>query len=283
MAKPYHEYAKDYPVALAGITDCLSHSHLPRLENIALRFAHALEEKTLDLKDGNECEFLSAVLVKTTNEMFAAIGSLRNGALLACYHHARSVLELFAALEHVYCNPSKRERKLEKFVEYPNVARYLHYRDWRTRLSNGGATRDEFAQGCHVSGSRFQELEKMLPEWQRIWKLDGKDPDRIQNWHHQATINGLFQSSEETNDLLDTYEMLCHATHLSPLGERVTGGRLLIGFPRDSSGFDYRKINEPIVGTILGAQRITSCLHKIVKTGLIEGVLDWVPDGRGES
>lgn len=123
----------------------------------------------------------------------------------------------------------------------------------------------------------------MLPEWQRIWKLDGSDPGCIQNWHHPATITGLFQSSEETKYLWDTYEMLCHATHLSPLGERVTGGHLLIGFPRDSSGFDYRKINQPIVGTILGAQRITICLHKIVKTGLLEGVLDWVPDGQGKN
>ena len=274
MTKPYHEYAKDYPVALASIADCLSHSHLPRLENIALRFAHALEEKTLDLKDGNEREFLFAVLVKTTNEMFATVGSLRNGALLASHHHARSVLELFAALEHVYCNPSKRERKLEKFVEHPNVEKYLHYRDWQMRLSNGGVTKDEFAQGCHVSEIRFQELEKRLSEWQRIWKLDGLDPDHIQNWHYPATISGLFQSSEETKNLLDSYEKLCHATHLSPLGERVVGGHFSIGFPRDGDGFDYRKINRPIDGTILGAQSITICLHETVKTGLIEGVLD---------
>ena len=278
MTKPYHEYAKDYPVALVVIADCLSHSHLPRLENIALRFAHALEEKTLDLKDGNECEFLSAVLVKTTNEMFATVGSLRIGALLASHHHARSVLELFAALEHVYCSPSKRERKLEKFVEYPNVEKYLHFRDWQMRLSNGVVTKDEFAQGCHVSESRFQELEKRLSEWQRVWNLNDSDPSQVQNWHYRATIDGLFQSSEETKDLWGTYEMLCHATHLSPLGERVVGGHFLIGFPRDGEDFDYRKINRPIIGAILGAQQITICLHEVVKTGLIEGVPDWVPD-----
>lgn len=280
MTKPYHEYAKDYPVALASIADCLSHSHLSRLENIVLRFAHAIEEKTLDLKDGNEREFLSAVLIKTTNEMFATVGSLRNGALLACHHHARSVLELFAALEHVYCNPSKRERKLEKFVEYPNVANYLHFRDWQRRLSKGEITKGQFVQGCKVSESEFQELGKRLPDWQRIWKLESTNPEVIQNWHYQATIEGLFESSAETKDLWDTYEILCHATHLSPLAKGVTGGHFLIGFPRDSSGFDYRKINRPIVGTILGAQRITIHLHEIVKAGLIEGVLDWVPDGQ---
>lgn len=181
MAKPYNEYAMNYPAALAVIADCLSHSHLAYLESIALRFAHALEEKTLDLKDGNERKFLSAVLVKATNEMFATVGSLRYGALLAGHQHARSILELFATLEHVYCNPEKRERKLEKFVEYPNVAGFLHYRDWRMRLSNGVVTQDEFAQGCHVSEGRFQELEKRFLEWQRVWKLDGSDPSQVQN------------------------------------------------------------------------------------------------------
>ena len=283
MTKPYHEYAKDYPAALASIADCLSRSHLSRLENIALRFAHAIEEKTLDLKDGNEREFLSAVLVKTTNEMFATVGSLRNGALLACYHHARSIIELCAALEHVYCIPSKRERKLEKFVEYPNVAKYLHYRDWQMRLSNGKVTKDEFAQGYNLSESEFKELEKNLPEWQLIWKLNDSDPFPIQNWHYPATIKNLFQSSEETKELWDTYEMFCHATHLSPLGERVTGGRFLIGFPRNGSNFDYRKINQAIIGTILSSQQITIRLHEVVKAGLIEGVLDWVPDGQGEN
>src|SRR5437899_7478530 len=123
----------------------------------------------------------------------------------------------------------------------------------------------------------------MLPEWQRIWKPHGSDPSLIQNWHYRATINDLFQSSKETKDLWDVYEMLCHATHLSPLGERVAGGDFLIGFPRDGDGFDYRKINQPIIGTILGAQQITIRLDEVVKAGLIEGVLDWVPDGQGEN
>ena len=279
MAKPYKEYAMDYPAALAVIADCLSHSHLAHLESIALRFAHALEEKTLDLKDGNERKFLSAVLVKATNEMFATVGSLRYGALLASHQHARSILELFATLEHVYCNPEKRERKLEKFVEYPNVAGFLHYRDWRMRLSNGVVTQDEFAQGCHVSEGRFQELEKRFLEWQRVWKLDGSDPSQVQNWHYPATINGLFQSSGGARDLWGSYEMLCHVTHLSSLGERATGGHLAIGFPRDGDGFDYRRINRPIDGTILGAQQITVCLDRVVKAGMIEGLLDWVPEG----
>ncbi len=134
MAKSYDEYRKDYPVALDVIAECLSHSHIAYLENIALRFAYAIEEKTLDLKDGNEHKFLSAVLVKATNEMFATIGSLRYGALLASHQHARSVLELYAALEHVYCTPEKRERKLEKFVEYSNVATYLHYQELANAL-----------------------------------------------------------------------------------------------------------------------------------------------------
>jgi hypothetical protein len=274
MTKPFLEYADVYTIALGTIADSLSHSNLPRLENIALRFGHAVEEKTLDLKDGKEREFLSAILIKTTNELFAAVGCLRNGALLACHHHARAVLELFAALEHVYRKPSKRERRLEKFVEHQNVMHYLHYQDWQERLANGRVTNSEFVQGCKVSESRFRDLEERLAEWQHIWKPEGSDPGLIRNWHYPATIEGLFQSSEETKQLLDGYKMLCHATHLSPLGPRVAGGHFLIGFPQDRHGFDYRKINQPIDYAIQGAQLITISLHDIVKTGLIEGVLD---------
>ena len=277
MSEPYLDYTKGYPAALASIAGCLSRTSLPYLENIALRFSYALEENILDLKSGNEQAFLTAVLVKVTNEMFGEIGALRNGALLASYHHARAVLELFASLEHVYCKPSKKERKLGKFIEYPNVSKYVHFQEWQAHLSEGKITHEEFLNGCKVSENNFQELKSKIPDWQRIWKLQESNPSSILNWHHPASIKGLFESSDETKILWKTYEMLCHLTHLSPLGERVTGGHFLIGFPRDGKDFDYRRINQPIDGAILAAQQIAICLQKKVGAGLIEGVLDWVP------
>lgn len=279
MSQQYYEYSKSYPTALGVIADCLGRSHLSQLENIALRFSHALEENALDLKDGNEREFLSAVLVKTVNEIFATIGSLRHGALLSCYHHPRSIFELFAAIEHIYCNSSKRQRKLEKFVEYPKVARYLYFQEWNRRLSVGEISEEQFTHECCVSERDFHELSKRIPEWRRIWKLKDNNSylDVIRNWHYPATIEGLFQSSEETKQLWQDYEMICHAAHLSPLGDRVVGGHLLIGFPRDDEDFDFVKINRPIDYAIIGAQRIAICLYQKVKAGLIEGVLEWVP------
>jgi hypothetical protein len=282
MSEQYLDYIKSYPAALAEIADCLSRSSVPYLENIALRFSYALEEKVLDLKSGNEQAFLTAVLVKVTNEMFGEIGALRNGALLASYHHARAALELFASLEHVYCNPSKKQRKLDKFIQYPNVSKYQHFQEWQTCLSEGKITHEEFLNGCKVSENNFQELKSKMLDWQRIWKLQESNPSSILNWHHPASIKGLFESSDETKALWETYEMLCHLTHLSPLGERVTGGHFLIGFPRDGKDFDYQRINFPIHGAILAAQRITICLQEKVGAGLIEGVLNWVPDDEAE-
>lgn len=278
MNTPYHEYAKGYPKAIASIAACLADSHLAKLEAIALRFAHALEENTLDLKQGNEREFLCDILVQATNEMFAMIGCLRNGALLPSYHHTRSVLELYASLEHVYCAPAKRERKLEKFVEYPNVSKYLHSHSWQQQLSKGEITNDQFIQGCAISQNEFNDLKKRLTKWQRIWKLKDADPDIVKNWHYPATIRGLFESTAMTNDFWTTYEIVSHATHLSPLGRRLRGGQYLIGFPADSSGYDYKMINWPIVYSILASQAIVSCLHETVRAGLIEGVLVYKPN-----
>lgn len=277
MSELYLDYVKDYPAALAEIEGCLIQTHLPYLENIALRFSYALERRILDLKSGNEQAFLTAVLVKVTNEMFGEIGALRNGALLASYHHARAVLELFASLEHIYCKSSKKERKLEKFIEYPSVSKYLHFQEWQKCLSEGKITYEEFLNGCKVSENNFQELKSKIPDWQCIWNLQESNPSSILNWHHPASIKGLFESSAETKSLWETYEMLCHVTHLSPLGKCVTRGHFTIGFPRDDKDFDYRKINEPIDGTIFAAQQIAICLQEKVGAGLIEGVLDWVP------
>lgn len=44
----------------------LTQIKLPIPEQIALRFAYALEEKFLDLKQGNECRFLFDFLAKAT-------------------------------------------------------------------------------------------------------------------------------------------------------------------------------------------------------------------------
>lgn len=279
MPEQYSEYIKRYPIALDAIRDCLIKSHLPHLENVTLRLSHALEENILDLKDGNEKIFLTSVLVKTVNELFATIGSIKYGGLLACYHHSRSIFELLASLEHVYSNPSKRKRKLEKFIEYQYLARYLHYLSWKDRLSTGEITKEQFDHGCRVSEEDFRGLLKRISEWQRIWKIKGDDPDLsvIQNWHYPATIEGLFKSSTDSNGVWDTYELICHATHLSPLGERLTGGHFLMGFPRNGSDFDYQKINQAIDGAILGAQKVALCLYKKINAGLIQGIFDWVP------
>jgi|CXWL01.1.fsa_nt_gi hypothetical protein len=121
MSPPFPQFIKLYPEALKEINACLGNSKLPILEEIALRFCYALENKSLDLKSGNERIFLSDLRTRTTSEMFAMIGTMRNGALIPAYHHTRSILELYSALEHIYCVPPKRDRKLEKYVEFKSV------------------------------------------------------------------------------------------------------------------------------------------------------------------
>lgn len=278
MAKSISQYFADYPVALLAIQDYLAQSNLPRLEDVALRFTHALEEKLLDLKEGNEKIFLSALLTKATNEMFATVGALRNGGWLACHHHARAVVETFAALDHVYCTPLKKERKLRKFIEYDGLAKYQHYTEWKEKLEKNEITQKEFNQDCHVLEEQFEQLKTKIPDWEKIWKIEAKGLSKINNWHYSASIEGLFQSSENTRHLWPTYEMLCHATHISPLAMNMSESHLLIGFPRRGSQVDFKKLNQPINGTILGAQQIAICLSETVKAGLIEGVLDWVPE-----
>jgi hypothetical protein len=56
------------------------------------------------------------------------------------------------------------------------------------------------------------------------------------------------------------------------------GSSLVIGFPLVGNQVDMRKLNQPIHGAILTAQKIAIYLQANVATGLIEGVLDWIPE-----
>ncbi|MBP8116188.1 MAG: hypothetical protein KAY09_00525 [Nitrospira sp.] len=275
MPSPFPQFTRLYPEALKQVAACLSNSKLPILEEIALRFCYALENKTLDLKNGDERLFLSDLLSKTTSEMFAMIGTMRNGALIPAYHHTRSILELYSALEHIYCVPAKQERKLKKYIEFKNVAKYLHYRKRKHLLTDGQITSQDFSDSCPISKEEFDELQKCVPAWIRIWKLRQQGPEVIQYWHYPATIQGLFESSDSTKTFWTSYESICHATHLSPLGSGLTTGNLLIGFPKSENGYDYKKINYPIICSIVAARAITNFLHTTVTAGTIEGVLKY--------
>lgn len=275
MPSPFPQFMTLYPEALKQIAACLSKSKLPILEDIALRFCYALENKTLDLKNGDERHFLSDLLTKTTSEMFALIGAMRNGALIPTYHHTRSILELYAALEHIYCVPAKQERKLKKYIEFKNLAKYLHYSKRKQLLAARQITTQEFSESCPISQEEFDELQKCVPAWNRIWKLTHQDLEVIQYWHHPATIQGLFESSAITKTFWASYENICHATHLSPLGLGLTTGNLLIGFPKSENGYDYKKINYPIIYSIIAALAITAFLQSTVTAGTIEGVLKY--------
>lgn len=171
MSPPFPQFIKLYPEALKQVNACLGNSKLPILEEIALRFCYALESKSLGLKSGNERIFLSDLLTKTTSEMFAMIGTMRNGALIPAYHHTRSILELYSALEHIYCVPPKRERTLEKYVEFKSVAKYLHYRERKKLFEAGQISSQDFSESCPISQEEFSELQKCIPNWNRIWRL----------------------------------------------------------------------------------------------------------------
>jgi hypothetical protein len=60
-----------------------------------------------------------------------------------------------------------------------------------------------------------------------------------------------------------------------PLSPSLTEGNLLIDFPRNKDGYDYKKINFPIVYCILTSQAIAAFLQSNVEAGLIDGVLDF--------
>lgn len=158
------------------------------------------------------------------------------------------------------------------------MAKYLHYRERKRLFDAGQISIRDFSETCSISEEEFNELHKRIHNWNRIWKLEQKDPDVIQHWHYPATIQGLFESSGTTRMCGATYENICHATHLSPFGLGLSAGNLIIGFPRNENGYDYKKINSPISFSILTGQLLADFLRSTVKAGIIEGVSDYSID-----
>jgi hypothetical protein len=272
---PFEDYIAQYRGIFETLQKQLAKSKLSMLEDIACRYMYSLEFKLLDLKEGNEQTFLTDILVKATTEMFASVGVLRHGTFLPAYHHTRSIFELYAALEHMYSIPAKKQRRLDKYIEFPNLAKFLHYRDLKRELDAGSINEKEFSESCVITETEFNELGTRKTEWNRIWRLKDEDPGKVQNWHYPTTIEGLFRSSDTTRIIWNSYKTACHATHLSPLGRRIAPGNHLIGFPRDSSGVAYSKINLPIVYSILAAQTIAIFLETKLKAGTVPGVLEY--------
>ncbi len=273
--QPFEDYIASYASVLGALQKHLAKSKLFILEDIACRYMYSLEMKILDLKEGNEQTFLTDTLVKATTEMFATIGVLRHGTFLPAYHHTRSIFELYAALEYMYSVSDKKQRRLDKYIEFPNLAKFLHHRNLKKDLDAGRIDEKDFLESYALTESEFKELETHKTEWKRIWKLKNEDPGKVQNWHYPTTIEGLFQSSDTARMIWTSYKNVCHATHLSPLGRRLAPGNLLIGYPKDSSGVDYSKVNMPIVYSILAAQNITNFLETNLKVGTITGVLEY--------
>lgn len=271
----YSEYSTTYQQVEGVLSAALKQTDFHKLEEATVRFLHAIECGTIKFERDEAIDFLQALLAKAANEAVGLLGCLRAGALNAAYHHTRALWELLAAGDYIYADGTKKTRRLQKFNQYQFLNRYLHYKHCSAKLLTNEISADDFERECPITAAEFVELETRVQSWRKIWGLKSTDSiDKIRNWHHPAVIENLFDHSINAKSFKWLYTIVCHATHLSPLGSRLAGGLFIIGFPQKKGEIDVDRVNSVIHGGLLALQKFAVFLSETANVGHIEGIVE---------
>ena len=264
------QHAK-YEELLGVFLRILADSDMIKLEYLAFQLTDIVERKLIVLPDDEIGRFVLEMIAKAVNEAWGLIGSLRHGAFTSCFHHARAVIELYAAFVYVFSNPKKQKKRAEKFHRYHSVYTYNHYKSLRNSLERGAITEEVFRDLCLVSDERFEELEQEAPALARLYSVGDDELHDVQNWHHPARISNLLEAvydqtrkqraeaedgavteGADLDNLSKLYSQFSEMTHPSPLTARVTRSSFMLGPPEVNRGqINYDALNEPISFTVM--------------------------------
>lgn len=224
---------------------------LPAIVRAYVRLMLVLDEKRVDIGvAGNKSGAASALLAKLAQEYGAFVSSLRAGSATGAVHHVRAVFEVAGAANYL----DKKPKYVEKFNAYPAFARAAYI-----------LTSDDPERARRIAGGGASDavLFASIEQWRKLWKPDGGDLSKVQNWHYNARISDIIRKMGEGHWLI--YELICHGVHVSPLGSRIVGG----GRPR-IFGFDQ---NEHHIFFILHAFAAGALLAASAIDQLLEGEL----------
>lgn len=216
-------------------------TRLRPLEELGVHLLHIFGTGQVVVPNNDAGSVLLALIVKLTNELFAFCGCMRAAALLGSYHHLRVLLELRAALHYLFGEVKDTPKRVSQFLEFERMAPWQRYRTLelardkglREPASRGSITQDEFVRVNLVSQDRIAHATPdQIKIWMALWGFT--NPDKLardqQHWH-EGGIRTLMLSLDPTGGQYRSYEVLCHATHISPLGHRLIGGPMqLLGF-----------------------------------------------------
>lgn len=243
----FDQYVAEYRDALRKLDEGLQRNPAFRaIEKTALSLGFLYDTNDLGIEGTDDEKLVVNVLIaKTAIECFALVGSMKNGSLAGAIHHSRSLMEIRAALNYLYEDPAKTPVRVARFLEWSKVAGYLRLARMRAarkaalervegRKKDGLITQDEFdAQKNEIDEIYADEEESLktvgadsltsaeIDEWKKLYGADfEKKPEKLAAWHAGKGITQLVAELGPHEESL--YDVACNATHVSPLGHRLS-------------------------------------------------------------
>ena len=207
-------------------------TELLKLERLTLKLAYVLNHNLIDLPKSKKGQAIRVMIVKITHEVFSFCGALRAGSLDGGWHHLRALIEVRAALHYVFADEKETATRLEQFFEFGDLTEWQRRRQLDEQLREGKITPGQFQRRNLISDEVFARVtENILQHWRTIWSKNNAKLASIKHWH-LGPISALIDAVDTKRDLNRAYDVLCHGTHVSPIGHRLANnpGPRTLGF-----------------------------------------------------
>lgn len=269
VPRTFDEYIGRFQTKCSDATQHLDQqTHLPLLERFALKIAYLLDSGEAELPASQVGTFVAAILSKLTNEMLAFGGAIRASSLYGSYHHVRAVMELGAAVHHGLADPSSVAKRVEQFVEFEKMFPWCRRRRLEFALASKKISQEQFDRLNVVSDSLIAHAtSEQIDAWKMLFGVNTEKNLASRIAWHSPTIKQLFIDMDPSGSAYAAYEILCHPTHVSPLGYRLTGGPQPPLF-----GYQPHMLTSAINGMFGRVYQVVKMVEQKLDLGLTPGI-----------
>lgn len=219
----------------------LREGDLGLLRQLVLRLAYHLDREGIHFGNETEQGIAREILGKIVAEGWGLLACLEAGVYLPSFHHARSGVELLAALNHLFGDPVEREKRVRRYIEFPKVQYYL--------LFEAGDSHVKAVLGEQVHSQWIADGKP--DKWRDLFKLRQGDLRKVRYWHFPRTIADLI-TAVPYPEVAGIYDSLSHGVHVSPLSQALSDGVLSIGLPTSENRLDAVRLGGVAKAGIFG-------------------------------
>jgi hypothetical protein len=236
----FKKYVEVHEQAARDAQTFLSTTELPVLERLTLKLAFIHNRGVVTFPAtaaGRSCQ---AALMKLSNELFSFCAALRAGSLYGAWHHLRGIIEVNAALFHIFADAATSARRANQFVEYDRLSEWKVHRRLQEKAKAGTLEPDEQTLLDQMEAPADQSA---VDSWIALYGVSNEDQLAKLRYWHKPSIRELLDAMNPSGDLHGAYQAMCQPTHFSPTGHRLTTrqGPTTLGYDSGNAVFGIRQ------------------------------------------